>query len=98
VPYRVAGKGRIASGCLSGLWLVLYLTAERVPEILAAQGQWRTWLLRGPPARCLPGAMEAAAQRRRRAGCLHARGRLGARSVIRPVRRGPPLSQGELVG
>jgi hypothetical protein len=32
---------------------VLYLAAERAPEILAAQAEWRTWLLRGPPARCL---------------------------------------------
>jgi len=45
-----------------------------------------------PPARCLPRAMEAATQRRRRAGCRHARAR--ARCPVRdpPVRRRPPLS------
>jgi len=63
------------------VWPVRYLTAERAPEILAAQAEWRTWLLRCPPARCLPRAMEAATQRRRRSGCRHARARLGARSV-----------------
>ena len=70
------------------------VSAEWAPEILAAQAEWRTWLLRGPSARCLPRGLEATTQRRRRAGCLHAR--LGARSVTRPVRRRPPLSQGEL--
>jgi hypothetical protein len=38
---------------LSELWPVPYPTAERALEILAAQAEWRTWLLRGPPARCL---------------------------------------------
>ena len=42
---------RIAGSCLSKLWPVLYLAAERAPEILGAQAEWRTWLLRGPPAR-----------------------------------------------
>jgi len=28
------------------VWPVRYLTAERAPEILAAQAEWRTWLLR----------------------------------------------------
>jgi len=53
VPYRAAGKGRSRANCLSGLWPVLYLAAERAPEILAAEAGWRAWLLRGPPARCL---------------------------------------------
>ena len=44
---------RIAGNCLSGLWPVPYPTAERAPEILGAQAEWRTWLLRGAPARCL---------------------------------------------
>jgi hypothetical protein len=29
------------------------VSAEWAPEILAAQAEWRTWLLRGAPARCL---------------------------------------------
>jgi hypothetical protein len=32
---------------LSELWSVLYLTAERTPEILAAQAEWQTRLLPG---------------------------------------------------
>jgi hypothetical protein len=36
--------------CLSELWTVLYLAAERAQEILAAQAEWRAWLLRGPAA------------------------------------------------
>lgn len=30
---------------LSELWSVLYLSAERTPDILAAQGEWQTRLL-----------------------------------------------------
>ena len=45
---------RIAGNCLSELWPVLYLTAERAPEILGAQAEWGTWLLRGRPAGQMP--------------------------------------------
>ena len=53
VPYRATGKGGSRGSCLSELWPVLYLAAERAPNILAAQAKRRTWLLRGPSARCL---------------------------------------------
>ena len=49
VPYRVAGKGRIAGGCLSGLWLVLYLTAERAPDPVAQRAVPEQ---AGRPGRC----------------------------------------------
>jgi hypothetical protein len=47
---------------LSELWSVLYLTAERTPEILAAQAEWQTRLL---PAAADQMAIEAD-------GCQHA--------------------------
>jgi hypothetical protein len=47
---------------LSELWSVLYLTAERTPEILAAQAEWQTRLL---PAAVDQMAVEAD-------GCQHA--------------------------
>ena len=84
------------------------VTLENVPRIrdtetlvelirsVGAQAEWRTWLLRGAPARCLPRGLEATTRRRRRAGCRHARARPGARSVTRPACRRPPLSRGGL--
>jgi hypothetical protein len=68
--------------CLSELWTVLYLAAERAQEILAAQAEGRAWRLRGPAAE----GMEATARRRRRAGCLHVRARLGGLTGPGPVR------------
>jgi hypothetical protein len=53
---EVTGKGGSRGSCLSELWPVLHLAAEWAPEILGAQAEWRTWLLRGPPARWLPRA------------------------------------------
>jgi hypothetical protein len=53
VLYRATGKGASRGSCLSELWPVLYLAAEWAPEILGAQAEWRTWLLRSPLARCL---------------------------------------------
>ena len=60
VPYRVAGKGRIADSCLSELCPVLYLTAERAPEILAAQGD-------GGPGCCAAGQVPGEGDGGRRA-------------------------------
>jgi hypothetical protein len=60
---------------LSELWSVLYLTAERTPDILAAQAEWQTRLL---PAVADQMAVEAD-------GCQHAVSR-GLRSRPRPGR------------
>jgi hypothetical protein len=49
--------------CLSELWTVLYLAAERAQEILAAQAEWRAWLLRGPAAEGNGGHRATAAAR-----------------------------------
>ena len=68
--------------CLSELWTVLYLAAERAQEILAAQAEWRAWLLRGPAAEGNGGHRATAAA----AGCLHVRARLGGLTGPGPVR------------
>jgi hypothetical protein len=62
---------------LSELWSVLYLTAERTPEILAAQAEWQT--------RLLPGAADQMAVEAD--GCQHA---AGSRSLPSRPRRARP--------
>jgi hypothetical protein len=64
---------------LSELWSVLYLTAERTPEILAAQAEWQTRLL---PAAADQMAVETD-------GCQHATARRELPSRLRPGRPGP---------
>jgi hypothetical protein len=64
---------------LSELWSVLYLSAERTPEILAAQAEWQTRLL---PAAADQMAVEAD-------GCQHAAANRGLPS--RPRRAHPGL-------
>jgi hypothetical protein len=61
---------------LSELWSVLYLTAERTPEILAAQAEWQTRLL---PAAADQMAVEAD-------GCQHAAASGGLPSRPRAAR------------
>jgi hypothetical protein len=60
---------------LSELWSVLYLSAERTPDILAAQGEWQT--------RLLPAAVDQMALDADR--CEHALAANGRPSRTRPV-------------
>lgn len=60
---------------LSELWSVLYLAAERTPEILAAQGEWQTRLL---PAAADQMALDAD-------GCQHAVATRGLPLRTRPI-------------